>query len=131
MYIKTTIAASEEFMYYKVCARCKFRVPVRLKLCQVCGNRRWLINCEGSKVQCNEPTTKKPLAGTVKDFRPEEVTVLRQMPKGDDIATSLGASAAPLGSEEEIVVLKHEIEELSNWFRNYGNDGLLKTRNSA
>src|SRR6516165_11694904 len=31
-------------MNYKVCSRCQFKVPTTLKLCQVCGNRRWLIN---------------------------------------------------------------------------------------
>jgi hypothetical protein len=146
-------------MNYKLCERCKFRVPDARKICQVCGSANRLVshvrNYEnisfGSKDQnllirfkrifSEMPHLMANFAGNRRKEEAPECSFnnpVAAQELGDERVRAwqrmaeLDLSKLPdyknTKSDREISQLKEEIEELSQWFRNYGSGGLLTNR---
>jgi hypothetical protein len=138
-------------MNYKLCSRCKFRVPAQLKLCQVCGNRKWLSIDElsATSVSAGSPAHLKAKPGQFFKLsgyawqpaskaevvqEPRRVSHQLQNYHGYEAVTKAVQESLDLDLcladhrrvlDEEVLVRKERIAELSQWFRNYGNEGLL------
>lgn len=133
-------------MNYKQCSRCKFRVPAIRKLCHVCGNTNLIKVAErhyesisfGSKhknvllkfkqllaeiTRQAQPIKQSQNLGAEQEAWQLQVAANRQHAVEADMGSP--ANCERSRSEEDI---RKDIEELSQWFRNYGSGGLLTNR---